>query len=115
MAHPHPHRSDIDPTFVARSRSTWEVLRRVARYLGPYKLMAAGTIVCALLSLAASLAYPKLTQSIIDQIITQRDAGSLTKIILGLLGAFLARDLFNSLRIRINNIFEQNVIYDMRR
>ena len=34
---------------------------------------------------------------------------------LGLLGAFLLRDLFNSLRIRINNTFEQNVIYDMRR
>ena len=29
--------------------------------------------------------------------------------------AFLLRDLFNSLRIRINNHFEQNVIYDMRR
>src|SRR4030095_3039108 len=25
------------------------------------------------------------------------------------------RDVFNSLRIRINNTFEQNVIYDMRR
>src|SRR6185503_14820046 len=34
---------------------------------------------------------------------------------LGLLGAFLLRDLFNCLRIRINNTFEQNVIYDMRR
>ena len=34
---------------------------------------------------------------------------------LALLGAFLLRDLFNSLRIRINNTFEQNVIYDMRR
>src|SRR4029453_3300307 len=35
--------------------------------------------------------------------------------IAGLLGAFLLRDLFNGLRIRINNTFEQNVIYDMRR
>ena len=34
---------------------------------------------------------------------------------LALLGAFFLRDLFNSLRIRINNTFEQNVIYDMRR
>ena len=33
----------------------------------------------------------------------------------GLLAAFLLRDLFNSLRILINNIFEQNVIFDMRR
>ncbi len=27
----------------------------------------------------------------------------------------LLRELFNSLRIRLNNTFEQNVIYDMRR
>ena len=32
-----------------------------------------------------------------------------------MLGAFLFQNLFNSLRIRINNTFEQNVIYDMRR
>ena len=38
----------------------------------------------------------------------------LTPMMLALLGAFLLRDLFNSLRILINNTFEQNVIYDMR-
>src|SRR5947207_9707006 len=36
-------------------------------------------------------------------------------VMLGVRGAFLLRDLFNSLRILINNTFEQNVIYDMRR
>ena len=35
--------------------------------------------------------------------------------LLAVLGAFLLRDSFNSLRILINNQFEQNVIYDMRR
>src|SRR5262249_48952447 len=70
---------------------------------------------CAVLSLAASLVYPKLTQGVIDQIISRKETGSLGILILGLLGAFLLRDLFNSLRIRINNQFEQNVIYDMRR
>ena len=34
---------------------------------------------------------------------------------LALIVAFLMRDLFNSLRIRVNNTFEQNVIFDMRR
>src|SRR5437667_977008 len=116
MTH-HPHRSAAaeDPTFGAKARSTWEVLRRVAGYLRPYKLMAAGTIACALLSLAFSLAYPKLTQFVIDEVIGRRRIELLTPIMLGLLGAFLLRDLFNSLRIRINNTFEQNVIYDMRR
>ena len=34
---------------------------------------------------------------------------------LGLIGAFLLRDLFKQFRIRVNNHFEQNVIFDMRR
>src|SRR5947209_15764979 len=76
--------------------------------------MAAGTVGCALLSLLFSLAYPKLTQFVIDRVIVGKQADLLAPAMLGLLGAFLLRDLFNSLRIRINNIFEQNVIYDMR-
>src|SRR6267154_858117 len=111
----HEHNGQHDPTLTAKSRSTWEVLRRVAVYLRPYKRMAAATIACALLSLLFSLAYPKLTQFVIDRVIVQRQTGLLAPVMLGLLGAFLLRDLFNSLRIRINNVFEQNVIYDMRR
>src|SRR5579872_1464233 len=34
---------------------------------------------------------------------------------LGLLGTFLLRDVFSSLRILINNALEQRVIFDMRR
>src|SRR5262249_4514288 len=105
----------IDSTFTAKQRSTSEVLRRVLRYLRPYKWMSAGTIGCALLSMAAALTYPKLTQFVIDRVIGQQRADLLTPMMLTLLGAFLLRDLFNSLRIRINNTLEQNVIYDMRR
>src|SRR3989454_1342558 len=108
------HPVQRDPTFTAKSRSTWETLRRVAAYLRPYKLMAAGTIGCALLSLAFSLAYPKLTQFVVDQVIGKRRVDLLAPAMLGLIGAFLLRDLFNSLRIRVNNVFEQNVIFDMR-
>jgi len=115
MTH-HPQLSaDDDPTLTAKSRSTWEIIRRVAIYLRPYKLMAFGTFACALLSLAFSFAYPKLTQFVIDEVITKRRSELLTPVMLSLLGAFFLRDLFNSLRIRINNTFEQNVIYDMRR
>ncbi len=109
------HFAHGDPTLTAKSRSTWEILRRVATYLRPYKLLAAGTFGCAILSLAFALAYPKLTQYVIDVVIRQKRIDSLAPIMLGLLGAFVLRDLFNSLRIRINNTFEQNVIFDMRR
>jgi ATP-binding cassette subfamily B protein len=114
MAH-HPARSNTDPTFGAKSRSTWEILRRVGRYLKPYKLMAAGTIVCALLSQGFALLFPRLTQLVIDDVITHKRIELLTPVMFAILGAFLFRDLFNSLRILINNTFEQNVIYDIRR
>src|SRR5580765_5878771 len=112
--HPHLHANN-DPSFNAKSRSTWEIVRRVSRYLRPYKLMATATVGCAILSLAFSFAYPKLTQYVIDEVIGKHQANQLVPVMLALLGAFLLRDLFNSLRIRINNTFEQNVIYDMRR
>src|SRR5215475_7623380 len=115
MSH-HAHLSaQADPTFKAKSRSTWEIVRRVAVYLRPYKLMAFGTMSCAVISLAFSFAYPKLTQCVVDEVIGKSRGDLLARVMLGLLGAFLLRDLFNSLRIRINNSFEQNVIYDMRR
>jgi ATP-binding cassette subfamily B protein len=108
------HHGHYDPTFAAKSRSTWEIVRRVARYIGPYKWMAAGMIGCAVLSLGFSLAYPKLTQFVIDDVIGHRRTDLLKPIMLGLIGAFLLRDAFNGLRILINNTFEQNVIFDIR-
>src|ERR1043166_4288995 len=103
-----------DPTIPARKRSNREIIRRVANYLRSYPWMAAGTVLFALLSLACSFAYPLLLKRIINEVIGQQRIGQLTDVMLVLLGTFLLRDLFNSLRIRLNNTFEQNVIYDMR-
>jgi ATP-binding cassette subfamily B protein/subfamily B ATP-binding cassette protein MsbA len=77
--------------------------------------MVVGTVGCAVLSLAFGFVYPKLTRVIIDDVIKKQRYDWLTPVALGLIGAFLFRELFNSLRIRINNSLEQNVIYDMRR
>ncbi len=104
-----------DEALAAKSRSTWEIVRRVFVYLRPYKWMACGTIACAIASLGFSFAYPSLTRIIVDEAITKKRHELLGPAMLGLLGAFLLREVFNSLRIRINNTFEQNVIYDMRR
>jgi len=104
-----------DPTFSAKSRPTWEVVRRVAVYLRPYKWLAAATIGCAVLSLLSSFAFPKLTAYAIDDVIRRGRPELLTRVMLALIGAFLLRDLFNAFRILVNNHFEQNVIFDMRR
>ena len=85
------------------------------KYILPYKLMAAGTITCAVVSLAFTFVYPGLTPYIIDDVIGNQQGDQLPIVIMVLIGAFFLRELFNSLRIMINNHFEQNVIYDMRR
>jgi len=109
------HDRVTESNFSARKRSTWDVVRRVAVYLCPYKLLAVATVLCAVLSLLASFAFPKLTAYAIDDVIRAGRAGQLTWVMLGLIGAFFLRDLFNSFRILVNNHFEQNVIFDMRR
>jgi ATP-binding cassette subfamily B protein len=106
--------ADDDPALRTSSRSTWEVVRRVAVYLRPYRAMAAANILCALLSLGCSLVFPRLVWAVIDDTNRGQQSGYLMAA-LGLTGVFLFRDLFNSLRIFVNNFFEQNVIYDMRR
>src|SRR3954466_7804631 len=56
-----------------------------------------------------------MTQVVVEDVIDKGRADILPWAMLALIGAFFLSDLFNSLRIRINNTFEQNVIYDMRR
>ena len=115
MSHGHRHLTENDPTFTAKKRSTTEIIRRVSVYLWPYKWLALATIGCAVLSLLCAFAFPRLTQIIIDDVIGNGQTDKLTPVILLLLGAFFLRDFFNSIRIQVNNHFEQNVVYDMRR
>jgi ATP-binding cassette subfamily B protein len=107
--------SHTDPTFRSKPRPTGEVIRRVSVYLRPYWLMVVGTVACAVLSLGFGLLYPALTGVIFGKIIRQERGELLLPVALALIGSFLLRELFNSIRIRINNRLEQNVIYDMRR
>src|SRR2546428_4046904 len=115
MSHDTYLATGTDTTFTARSRTTGEIVRRIAVYLRPYKWMAVANVGWAVLSLAFALAYPQLIGLVIDRVIGDKQIALLAPVMFGLLGAFLLRDLFNSLRIRINNRFEQNVIYDLRR
>lgn len=104
-----------DPTFRSEPRPTGEVVRRVAVYLRPYRWFVVATVSCAVLSLLFGLVYPKLTRFLIDEVIARQRHEALAPAALALLGAFFLREVFNSLRIRVNNRLEQNVIFDMRR
>ena len=87
---------------------------RIFSYVRRYPLLAAAQLFCALVATALLIVYPRITQRIIDDIIPQCDFGTLVTMSFFALGAFFFRELFDSLRIQINNTFEQKVIFDLR-
>lgn len=86
---------------------------RVFRYLRRYPGWAAGTLFCALLSTALVIVFPKVTQLLIDEVREGRGE-RLWPLVGWALAAFVARDFLNSVRILLNNTFEQKVIFDLR-
>src|SRR5437660_12708523 len=103
MAH-HPHLSTVaDPTFASRSRSTWNIVRRVAVSLRPYPWMALGNIGCAVLSLAFALTCPKLLGLVIEQVIGERQTALLTPAMGGLIVRLALRDWLYRPRLRITS------------
>jgi len=88
---------------------------RVFRYLRIYPLLGAGTLACAILTTLSTFVFPNATGKIVDKVLTAGRPDLLMPYVLMIAGAFFARDAFNSLRIRLNNTFEQNVIRDLRR
>ena len=87
---------------------------RVFAYVQRYPWMAVGTIATAMLTTLLVVVFPTVTQQIIDKVIIGKQAGLLWPLVLTGLGAFFLQDLFNGLRILLNNTFEQKVIYDLR-
>jgi ABC-type multidrug transport system fused ATPase/permease subunit len=109
------HDTDNDETMVAKRRSAWEIFSRIFNYVRRYPSFAVGTMACAITSTLASLAFPKLTQIVIDDVIGKGRSDWLLPVAGALLGAFFLADFFNFLRIQLNNRFEQRVIFDLRR
>ena len=87
---------------------------RVFRYLKRYPWMAAGTLTCAILSTLMVIVFPATTKWIIDDVVRANRPDKLLPLILLAAAAFLVQHVFNSLRILLNNTFEQRVIFDLR-
>ncbi len=88
---------------------------RVFSYLRHYPGLASAQLFCAVGMTMAVFVFPNATGHVIDEIIPNpaRHHEFSFWIGLALLG-FLTKDGLNSLRIFINNIFEQKVIFDIR-
>lgn len=86
---------------------------RVLGYLRRYPLLAAGTLSCAVLMTLMVIVFPKVSQLAVGDVAHGRGDRLLGLTILALL-AFFVQSLANGLRIRLNNTFEQKVIFDLR-
>ncbi len=88
---------------------------RVFAYLRHYPGLAAAQLGCALGMTLAIFVFPNATRHVINEIIPNPQRhGEFWLWIWVALGGFLAKDGLNSLRIFINNTFEQKVIFDIR-
>jgi ABC-type multidrug transport system fused ATPase/permease subunit len=87
---------------------------RVFGYLKRYPWIAAGTLSCAILTTLMVIVFPSATKWIINDVVRAQRPDKLLPLILLAAAAFLLQHVFNSLRIILNNTFEQKVIFDLR-
>ena len=87
---------------------------RVVTYLKRYPTLAISQLTCAVLMTVLVIVFPEVTKTITGEVIPQRDFDQLLPLALIAVGTFLATNLFNALRIILNNTFEQKVIFDIR-
>jgi ATP-binding cassette subfamily B protein/subfamily B ATP-binding cassette protein MsbA len=76
--------------------------------------MATAQLFCAIAGTLMVVVFPAVTREVLDVVVPKAQWDRLTPLALMALGAYFAQHLFNSLRIQLNNTFEQKVIYDLR-
>jgi ABC-type multidrug transport system fused ATPase/permease subunit len=87
---------------------------RVFAYLKRYPWMGTAMLACAILGTLMVIVFPAVTKLVIDELLNQRRAERVTQLVLIAALAFLLQNGLNSLRIILNNTFEQKVIFDLR-
>ncbi len=76
--------------------------------------MATGTLTCAVFSTLMIVVFPGVTKFIIDDVIRGNRPDLLLPMAGIALASFFLQNLLDSLRILLNNSFEQKVIFDLR-
>ncbi len=87
---------------------------RVFAYLKKYPVLALSQLSCAILMTVLVIVFPEIVKRVTGDVIPNRKLEQLLPFTLIAAAAFLCNNLFNALRIVLNNTFEQKVIYDIR-
>jgi ABC-type multidrug transport system fused ATPase/permease subunit len=87
---------------------------RVFRYLKRYPALALGMLTCAIIGTLMVIVFPVVTKQILDVVIRHNHPEKLLPLVLVAVAAALLQNALNSLRLILNNTFEQRVIFDLR-
>ncbi|HTL61893.1 MAG TPA: ABC transporter ATP-binding protein [Nitrospira sp.] len=90
-----------------------KTLLRVLQYLRPHRSMVVGTFVFAGLTTAFELVPPWLIKVVIDDVIQAGKTHLLSVVFVGLCTAYVLRNLCSSIRIKLNNSLEQQIVHDL--
>ncbi len=91
-----------------------KLLRRVFPYIRRYRGLFLATLAAAALTTLADLVPPWLIKTTIDDVIRASRSDLLLPVAAFLALAYAVKALTNTARIRLNNTFEQRVIFDIR-
>jgi ATP-binding cassette subfamily B protein len=98
----------------ANPESRMETIWRVFAYLKRYPLLALGMLACAIFGTLMVVVFPVVTKQVLDVVIRQHHPEKLLPLVLVAVLAALLQNGLNSLRLILNNTFEQRVIFDLR-
>jgi len=87
---------------------------RVFAYLKRYPVLALAMLACAIIGTLMVIIFPAVTKRILDEVVTGRHPERLLPLVLVAAVAALVQNGLNSLRLLLNNTFEQKVIFDLR-
>ncbi len=98
----------------ANPESGMKTVWRVFAYLKRYPVIALAMLACAILGTLMLVVFPVVTQQVLDVVIRQHHPEKLLPLVLLAVLAALLQNGLNSLRLILNNTFEQRVIFDLR-
>ena len=87
---------------------------RVFGYVRRYPALASAMMACAIVGTLLVVVYPYLTGGVVNEVRRGGQSSRIAPLALLALGTFFVQQLLNALRIYINNVFEQRVIFDLR-
>ena len=90
-------------------------LKRVGGYIGKHKWKMLLALFLSALASVTSLAVPKITQTVMDVAVPQKNVDLLLKMALAFMGIIIVGIVFTVIRSRIMAFVSQQIIYDIRK